>query len=163
MQYTEDQIGSTSHVGLLPEEHEFLKGHRIPVAAATLETAGWIVSVDVTSLPISEREATQIACYADYLMISWYPQFYEKRMHGEFPRVAGNDTILLRKGSRPTQRNDLWFWRKISWEAGAYMPAGATQSLPAHTLLETLDIMSETSPKLWAQWKTRHPEVFQLH
>jgi hypothetical protein len=152
-----------SSTTLLPEERKILAEHRIPVGPTSPHKTGWIVSIDEESYPIGEREATMIQSYAEYLADRLYPQFREELLKKKIPAVAGNDTVVLRRGSHLHQRNNLWFWRKISWEDNAYMPTGRVEALPTRTLLETLDLMSESSPKLWIKWKNRHPEVFQLH
>lgn len=148
---------------LATSDRNLLKHHRVPVGSSSPVEEGWIVSIDEESFPIFEREAVQIQNYANYLISRLYARFKRELSQGDFPSVEGCNTVVMRKGSRPHRRDDMWFWRRISWDPGAYMPTGRIEDLPPKTLLETLDIMSEASPKPWVKWKAYYPQIFQLH
>lgn len=150
---------------LSPEEIERIQTvFSIPVDS-TWPGTYWIVSLDRKSLMPTDEELGMIASYCAFAVQDLYNSRYAKKiMARDFPKEAGHNTVIFRKGSPirdGTERH--WFYRRISWKTGpAYYPDAMPDEYQGCSLLQIMDRLQCSVPKPWIAWKNDRPLIFGL-
>ena len=150
---------------LKPEEIERIQTVFLIPVDSTWPGTYWIVSLDRKSVMPTDEELGMIASYCAFAVQNLYNSRYVKKiMARDFPKEAGHNTVIFRKGSpirEGTERH--WFYRFISWETGpAYYPDATLNEYKGYPLLKILDHLQYLVPKPWIAWKNDRPLIFGL-
>jgi len=134
---------------------------RIPVESAWPGTY-WIVSLDWDSTMPTDEELGMIASYCAFSVQNLYKRHYaEEIMAQDFPKEAGYNTVIFRKGSYKEGTEKHWFYRRTLWEeSSTYWPDPRGKNYKGLLLIAIMDHIQSLIQKPWIDWKDGRPMIF---